>query len=58
MSHNNIGILLSDTGKPGEALASYEAARAIQQRLADDNPAVTEFQTPSGEIATSTSAFS
>ena len=32
------------TGKPAEALASYEAALAIRQKLADANPAVTEFQ--------------
>jgi tetratricopeptide (TPR) repeat protein len=43
-SHNNIGFLLSATGKPSEALAAYEQARAIFDRLARDNPTVTEFQ--------------
>ena len=43
-SHNNIGILLSDTGKPAEALKAYEAALAIRQKLADANPTVTGFQ--------------
>ncbi len=36
--------MLLRTGKPGEALLSYQAARAIQQRLADANPAVLELQ--------------
>ena len=43
-SHNNLGILLSSTGKPSEAEAEYRKALAIQQKLADDNPAVTEFR--------------
>ena len=37
-------ILLSETGKPAEALKSNEAALAIRQKLADANPTVTEFQ--------------
>ena len=37
-SHNNLGILLSKTGKPAEAEAEYRKALAIQQKLADDNP--------------------
>ena len=32
------------TGRPAEALASYEQARAIRERLARENPSVTEFQ--------------
>ena len=43
-------MLLSQSGKPGEGLASFQAARAIQQRLADANPAVTQFQS---DLATS-----
>ena len=43
-SHNNLGILLSETGKPSEAEAEYRKAIAIQQKLADDNPAVTQFR--------------
>ena len=43
-SHVNLGILLSDTGKPAEAEAEFRKALAIRQKLADDNPAVTEFR--------------
>ena len=43
-SHNSIGHLQSETGKPGEALESYRRALAIGQKLADDNPDVTEFR--------------
>jgi serine/threonine protein kinase len=43
-SYNDIGVLLSDTGKPAEALAAYEKARDIRQKLAEANPAVTQFQ--------------
>ena len=43
-SHNNLGSLLSSTGKPAEAEAEYRKALAIQQKLADDNPAVTDFR--------------
>jgi tetratricopeptide (TPR) repeat protein len=43
-SFNSIGILLSDTGKPADALASYEKARDILQKVADANPAVTSYQ--------------
>jgi tetratricopeptide (TPR) repeat protein len=37
-------VLLGDTGHPAEALATCERARAIRERLARDNPAVTDFQ--------------
>jgi tetratricopeptide (TPR) repeat protein len=40
----NLGELLSHAGKPAEAEAEYRTALAIQQKLADDNPAVTEFR--------------
>ena len=36
--------LLSKTGKPAEAEAEYRKALAIWQKLADDNPAVTDFR--------------
>jgi serine/threonine protein kinase len=42
--HGGIGRVLSQTGKPEAALESYRKALAIQQKLADANPAVTEFQ--------------
>ena len=35
--------MLRNAGKPAEALKSLESARAIYQKLADDNPSVTEF---------------
>jgi serine/threonine-protein kinase len=38
-SHNGIAIVLARTGKPGEALQSFENAHAIRQKLADANPA-------------------
>ena len=44
MSHSAIGQLLSQTGKLAEALAAYRKALAIQQKLADANPAVTDYQ--------------
>lgn len=43
-SHNNIGNLLSATGKPAEALASYEKARDILQKLADANPKIPNYR--------------
>ena len=36
--------MLSEQGKPAEAEAEYRKALAIWQKLADDNPAVTEFR--------------
>ncbi len=39
-----LGNLLSKTGKSSEAEAEYRKALAIQQKLADDNPAVTYFR--------------
>ena len=32
------------TGKPAEAEAEFRKGLAIQQKLADDNPAVTDFR--------------
>jgi len=43
-SHHSIGYLLSVTEKPEEALEAYRKALAIYQKLADANPAVTQFQ--------------
>ena len=48
-SHNNLGILLCETGKPAEAEAEYRKALAIYRKLADDNPAVTDFRSRPGE---------
>jgi tetratricopeptide (TPR) repeat protein/tRNA A-37 threonylcarbamoyl transferase component Bud32 len=42
--HHGMGMSLSETSKPTEALQADEQARAIWQQLADANPAVTEFQ--------------
>jgi eukaryotic-like serine/threonine-protein kinase len=42
--HQSIGALLFQTGKPSEAEAEDRKALAIQQKLADDNPAVTDFR--------------
>ncbi len=39
-----VAYLLSETGKTSEAEAEYRKALAIRQKLADDNPAVTEFR--------------
>ena len=43
-SHNNLGILLSETGQPSEAREAYEAALAIWQKLAEGHPTVTAYQ--------------
>ena len=43
-SHSNLGNLLSETGKPAAAEAEYRTALAIQQKLADEHPAVTKFR--------------
>jgi tetratricopeptide (TPR) repeat protein len=43
-SHYFISGLLSQTGKPEEALTEYSKALASFQKLADANPALTQFQ--------------
>ena len=43
-SHNNLGELLHHMGKPAEAEDECRPALAIQQKLADLNPAVTDFR--------------
>jgi WD40 repeat protein/tetratricopeptide (TPR) repeat protein len=43
-SYYNFGNLLIAAGKPAEALASLEAARAIRQTWAAANPVLTDFQ--------------
>jgi hypothetical protein len=40
----DIGIALRDSGKPEEAVTAWYKALAIQQKLADANPAVAESQ--------------
>ena len=45
LSHNRIGsLLLATTGKWAEAMEADRKALAIRQKLADANPAITEFQ--------------
>jgi tetratricopeptide (TPR) repeat protein len=43
-SYHNIGGLLSDTGKPADALVQYEKAQTIYQQLAETSPGVKQFQ--------------
>src|SRR5262249_31613917 len=42
-SQTQIGILMSDTGRPAEALAPYEEARAILEAIAHAHPDVAEI---------------
>jgi tetratricopeptide (TPR) repeat protein len=42
-SYHSIGRLFWETGEPGEALVPHRKALAIRQKLADANPAVTQF---------------
>ena len=44
-SYANIGVLLWRTGKLAEALDAQGKALAIREKLADANPAATQFQT-------------
>jgi len=43
-SHNTIGALLMESGKTPEALQAFQKAAAIQQMVADANPAVAGYQ--------------
>ena len=43
-SHNVIAVLLIETGRPAEGLEAHQKALAVRQKLADANPAVTDFQ--------------
>jgi tetratricopeptide (TPR) repeat protein len=43
-SHDSIGVWMDQTGKRAEALQAYQKALAIRKKLADANPADTEFQ--------------
>ena len=42
--HNNLGLRLEEQGKTAEGEAELREALEISQKLADDNPAVTEFR--------------
>ena len=44
MSHNNIGLLLSETGDAASQRAAHSKALAIRQKLADANPSVALLQ--------------
>jgi hypothetical protein len=41
--HNCIGTQLHETGKAVEALAAFEEAKKIRERLARENPTASEF---------------
>src|SRR5262249_35195100 len=43
-SHNNLGLLLGQTGKLAEAEAESRAALAIWGKLAADNPGIPEYR--------------
>ena len=43
-SHTNIAVMHYEAGRMVEALEAFEAARRIDQKLADAHPDVTEFQ--------------
>jgi tetratricopeptide (TPR) repeat protein len=43
MSHDNIGVLLTDTGKPAEAVKSHQAALAIYRKLVREHPESPHF---------------
>jgi serine/threonine-protein kinase len=43
-THNNLGILLMDTGRPKEAVAEYARAIDVHRRLANDFPAVAVYR--------------
>jgi tetratricopeptide (TPR) repeat protein/tRNA A-37 threonylcarbamoyl transferase component Bud32 len=51
-THTDIGYVLRQTGKPAEALESYQKALAIWQKLADANPAVARYQRDLAQIHT------
>jgi tetratricopeptide (TPR) repeat protein len=44
LSHNNLGILLRDTGRPREAEEAYRRALSLQQELAAGRPAVPDYR--------------
>jgi tetratricopeptide (TPR) repeat protein/tRNA A-37 threonylcarbamoyl transferase component Bud32 len=44
ISHNNLGIFLSNMGKLSESEIEYQKGIAIQQKLAHDHPAFTDFR--------------
>src|SRR5262249_30139647 len=41
---NELGIVLWQTNRPAEAVPEFRAALTIQQKLADENPADTDFR--------------
>ena len=47
-SHNNLGLVLADTGRASEAEAEHRKALAIRQELAEENPAVSVFREHTG----------
>ena len=49
-NHNAIGVRLLAAGRPAEALASREQARAIEKALVNDNPSVTDSEIPGRHV--------
>jgi tetratricopeptide (TPR) repeat protein len=43
-SHHNIGMLFTEARKPAEALAAYQKAVTLRQKLAEANPTVPDFR--------------
>ena len=43
-SHHNIGVLLTDTGHPAEAMDAFRRAVAILEPMARDHPTTAEYQ--------------
>ena len=48
-NHLNIGLLLSATGKPAEALKAFESALAITRKLVREHPESPDFANGLGE---------
>jgi tetratricopeptide (TPR) repeat protein len=54
---NRIGLLLADTGRPGEAEAEYRRALAILRDLAEDHSTLTGFRSLLAQVHTNLGAL-